>query len=229
MQAIAIALALLDFAPVFFLSLGLFFLAQLVDRLDPRCRVIALSGFALVMLGGLARAFSNLTLALTGQEIPLLAASLYVFAGPGFVLMAAAMARARATASKRVIRRDPWIFPSVISWLCLGAAYYLNTAVEGAEEGNSVLIALALIGNAVTCLVGGALGWKRQLHMAAGLFGLNLVGNALFVALRLLAPQNILIQLLGELLSLAAQAAFAFASWRVAAEYQAKVGPIATK
>jgi hypothetical protein len=50
-----------------------------------------------------------------------------------------------------------------------------------------------------------------------------------FAGLRLLAPEIMLLQLLGELVSLAAQAAFAFASWRVAAEYEARVGPIATK
>jgi hypothetical protein len=229
LKAIAIALALLDFAPVFFLSLGLFFLAQLVDRLEPRCRVMARAGFGLVMLGGLARAFSNLTLAITGQEIPLLAASLYVFAGPGFTLMAAAMVRAHATANQRVVSRDPWIAPSLISWLFLGGAYYLNASVGAGDEGNRLLIALALCGNAVTCLVGGALGWSRHLHMAAGLFGMNMAGNAIFAALRLFAPQNLLLQLFGELVSLAAQAAFAFASWRVAAEYEARVGPIATK
>lgn len=229
MKAIAIALALLDFAPVFFLSLGLFFLAQLVDRLAPRGRVMALSGFGLVMLGGLAGAFSNLALAFTGQEIPLLAASLYVFAGPGFTLMAASMIRARAAVLKREISRDPWVVPLVVSWLFLGAAYYLNTAQEGAGGGNRVLIVLALSGNAFTCIVGAALGWARHLHMAAFLFGMNIVGTAAFVSLRFLAPQNMLIQLFGEALSLGAQAAFSFAAWRVAAEYEARVGPIATK
>ena len=229
MKAIAIALALLDFAPVFFLALGLFFLAQLVDRLEPRCRVMALAGFGLVTLGGLARAFSNLMLAFTGQEIPLLSTSLYVFAGPGFLLMAASMVRARAALAKRRVARDPWIVPSVVSWLFLGAAYYLNTSVEPGGEGNRILIALALFGSAVICLVGAALGWARQLHMAAFLFGMHLVGTGIFVGLRYLETQNLLIQLFGELLSLAAQAGFAFAAWRVAAEYQAKVGPTAAR
>lgn len=229
MKAIAIALALLDFAPVFFLSLGLFFLAQLVDRLEPRCRVMALAGFGLVMFGGLARALSNLTLAFSGQEIPLLAASLYVFAGPGFLLMAVSMMRARAAVMNRPIARDPWIVPSVVAWIFLGAAYYLNTSGEESGDGNRVLIALALAGGAVTGLVGAVLGWARQLHMAAFLFAMHMAGTAAFAALRLLEPQSLLIQLFGELLSLAAQAAFAFASWRVAAEYEAKVGPTAAR
>lgn len=190
---------------------------------------MALSGFGLVTLGGLARAFSNLTLAFTGREIPLLATSLYVFAGPGFLLMAASMMRARATLAKRTITRDPWIIPSVVSWLFLGAAYYLNTSGEPAEYGSQLLITLALLGSAVTCLVGAALGWARQLHMAAFLLAMHLAGTGIFVALRYFGPQHLLLQLFGELVSLAAQAAFAFAAWRVAAEYQAKVGPTAAR
>jgi hypothetical protein len=226
LKAIAVALALLDFAPVFFLSLGLFFLAQLVARLAPRCRVMARAGFALVVLGGLARAISNLSLALQGQEIPLLSASLYVFAGPGFALMAASMLRSRAGTARVEIARDPWLAPSIISWLFLGGAYYLNTT---GDEGNRLLIALALCGNTLTCVVGAALAWARRLHVASGLFLLNVAGNGAFAALRLMAPESALLQLLGELLSLAAQAAFAFASWRIAAEYGARVGPTAAK
>ena len=60
-------------------------------------------------------------------------------------------------------------------------------------------------------------------------FAMHMAGTAAFAALRLLEPQSLLIQLFGELLSLAAQAAFAFASWRVAAEYEAKVGPTAAR
>ena len=65
--------------------------------------------------------------------------------------------------------------------------------------------------------------------MAAFLFAMHLVGTGIFIGLRFFEPQSMLIQLFGELLSLAAQAAFAFAAWRVAAEYQAKVGPTAAR
>lgn len=227
MKAIAVALAFLDFAPVFFLALGLFFLAQLVDRLDPRCRRLAFAGLVLITIAGLARAASNLEMAFSGREIPVLAASLYVFGGPGFTLMAAALIRGRATALGQRAKRDPWIVPTVISWLSLMAAFYLNTLDSWSGAGSRALLFLALVGMAVTSLVATHLGLKRQLHMAAGLFALSLAGTGVVVGLRALASQPMWIQLLAVILNLTAQAAFAFAAWRVAAEYQARIGPTA--
>lgn len=221
----AIALALLDFTPILLLSLGLFFLAQLVDRLDHRCRRMALSGFALVAVGGLARATSNLALAITGQEIPLLATLLHVFSGPGFTLMAGALIRARAISRGRQIARDPWILPTAFWWAFLLAALYLSGSPGG--DWNLVLLALALIGRTTTCAATAVLGWARQLHMAAGLLGFNALATGALVALRFLAPANLWTQLIGQVLYLSAEAAFAFACWRVAAEYHARVGPIA--
>ena len=221
-----VALALLDFAPVFFLSLGLFFLAQLVDRLDPRCRRMALTGLVFVTVGALARAASNLAQTLSGQDIPLLTTTLYVFGGPGFTLMAAALIRARATVLSGQPRRDPWLAPTVVSWLFLLAASYLKTSFEG-DAWSDVLLALLVAGSAVTCFGAARLGWRRQLHMAAALLAFNIVGTTAVVVLKSLSSQPILLQLLEALIQIAAQAAFAFASWRVAAEYRARVGPTA--
>lgn len=223
---IAIALALLDFAPVFFLSLGLFFLAQLVERLDPRSRRMAMAGFLLVMIGALARAISNLDLAISGEAIPVFSASFFVFGGPGFTLMAAALLRARAAVSGRLVARDPWILPTAASWLALFAAYYLNKTVEY-EAWKLVLFGLAYVGSASTCFAAASLGLRRHLHMAAGLFVCNVAGVAGMIALWILAPQSVWSQLFGEILNLAAQCAFAFAAWRVAAEFHARIGPTA--
>lgn len=226
MRALAIVLAFLDLAPVFFLSLGLFFLAQLVDRIDPRCRRLALSGLVLVIFGGLAGAVSNLSLAVSGEEIPLLAATLHVFGAPGFALMAAAMIRARANADGPRVGRDPWLAPAIMSWLFLIAAFYLKASFGG-EVWSRALLSLSLSASVAICFAAGALGWKRQLHMAAGLFAFKAGVTLLVSALRLLEAQTIWIHLFIFILSLAAECAFAFASWRVAAEYRARVGPTA--
>ncbi|MBK5254961.1 MAG: hypothetical protein JJE39_02915 [Vicinamibacteria bacterium] len=226
MMFIPVALALLDFAPVFFLSLGLFFLAQLVERLDPRCRRMALAGFALVMLGGLARAASNLALAISGESIPVLSTTLYVFCGPGFTLMGAALIRGRATTLGRRVVRDPWFAPTAFSWLVLLLAFYLNATTEG-DAWKGALLGLGLAGCIATVFAAASLGLRRQLHMAAALFLLNLIGISAVLGLQILVDQNLWTQLVGELLSLAAEAAFAFAAWRVAAEYHARIGPTA--
>jgi len=226
LQALAIALALLDLAPIFFGSLGLFFLAQLVDRLDPRCRRMALSGLVLVILGGLAGAASNLSLAVSGEDIPLLAATLHVFGAPGSALIAAAVLRARANAEGPRVSRDPWLAPTVISWLFLIAAFYLNASFGG-DAWMRALLVLSLSASTVICIGAGALGWKRRLHMAAGLFAFDAFAMIVVAGLRVFTSQTIWMHMFILLVSLAAQAAFAFASWRVAAEYRARVGPTA--
>lgn len=226
MNLIAVALALLDFAPIFFLSLGLFFLAQLVDRLDSGCRSMSRAGLALIVIGGLSGAISNLVLALGDEAIPILTTTLYVFCAPGFTLMAAGLWRARATISGRVVRRDPWLAPSAIAWAFLLLAFYLNGSGPS-ESWKAALLALGIGAWAAVCFLAAALGWKRQLHMAALLFAFNLTGTVGVLALRTWIAQPWWVQLLEELLNLAAQAALAFAAWRVAAEYHANVGPTA--
>ena len=226
LQALAIALALLDFAPIFFLALGLFFLAQLVDRLDPRCRRLALSGLVLVIIGGLAGAISNLSLAISGEELPLLAATFHLFGAPGSALMAAAMIWARANSEGPQVGRDPWLAPTVISWLFLIAAFYLNASFGG-DVWSRALTVLSLSAGIAICFAAGALGWKRGLHMAAALFALNAGVTILVAGLRSLVTQTVWTHSLAFVLSLAAECAFAFASWRVAAEFRARVGPTA--
>lgn len=217
--------ALLNLAPIFFLGLGLFFLAQLVDRLEPRCRRQSLAGLALVVLGSLAGAVNDLFAALSGEGVSLLAAMFYVFGAPGMTLLAAALLRSRATLSGRTIKRDPWIGPFLISWTALIAAFWVE---DSGDWWRRTLAALCFLATAVTSFAAGALGWKRQLHMAAGLFAANAAVTALILGLRLFTSQNPWIQLLEFVINLASQAAFAFASWRVAAEYQARVGPTAS-
>ena len=179
-----------------------------------------------MILGGLAGASSNLSLAVTGEEIPLLATTLHVFGAPGFALVAAAVIRARANADGPRVSRDPWIAPAIISWLFLIAAFYLNASFGG-DAWSRALVALSLSAHLTLCLGAGALGWKRQLHMAAGLFALNAFAMILVAGLRFFTSQTIWIHMFVFLLSLAAQSAFAFAAWRVAAEYRARVGPTA--
>ena len=226
MQAIAVALALLDFAPVFFLALGLFFLAQLVDRLEPRCRRLALTSLALITVGALARAASNVMFALTGDEIPFLTTLIYVFGAPGFALMAESLMRAWMRVIGRSPRLDPWLVPSVVSWIFLLAAFAMR-GEPGSGTWKAVLAVLFLGGSFITSLSAAVLGWKRRLHMAAALLALQFAGTFIFVSIRTFAPQHPLIVLFAELLMLASQCAFAFACWRIAAEYNAKVGPTA--
>ncbi|MBX7183860.1 MAG: hypothetical protein K1Y01_01835 [Vicinamibacteria bacterium] len=226
MKALAIILALLDLAPIFFLSLGLFFLVQLADRLDPRSRRMALAGLALVVLGGLAGAASNLSLAIFEEDIPLLAATSHVFGAPGSALMAAAVIRALRNADGPRVAGDPWVAPMLVSWLFLIAAFYLN-ATFGGDLWSRVLLLLSVLAEIALCIAACLLGWRRQLHMAAALFALNAAAAVVGAAVSVFTSQTMWIHLFVFLVNLAARSAFVFASWRIAAEYGARVGPTA--
>ena len=63
--------------------------------------------------------------------------------------------------------------------------------------------------------------------MAALLYAFNVAGAITLIALHTISRQSLLLQLLEVVLSLCSNAAFAFASWRVAAEYHARIGPTA--
>lgn len=222
LKFLAIALALLNFAPVFFLSLGLLFFARLAGKLDARCLRMGIAGFILVTVGGLARAVSNLALAITGEEIPVLAMSLLVFAGPGFALCAGALYRGWQTRRGRPSTLDPWIAPVALSWIALILAFYAQSRGGEGRGWVPVLLALAWAGNVATCALAAALGWRERLHMAAGLLAFHACVMTLLAGLGFLGLQSIWIQLLAAIVDLAAQMAFAFAAWRVSAEYLAK-------
>ena len=222
MKLLAIALALLDFAPVFFLSLGLLFFARLAGKLDARCFRMGIAGFILVTAGGVARAVSNLALAITGEEIPVLAISLLVFAGPGFALCGGALYRGWQTRLGHPSSRDPWIAPVALSWMALLFAFYVQSRGGEGREWARVLLGLAWAGSVATCALAAALGWRERLHMAAGLLAFHAFAMTLLAGLGFLGLQSIWIQLLAEVLDLAAQMAFAFAAWRISAEYLAK-------
>ena len=87
--------------------------------------------------------------------------------------MAGALFRGWATMQGHQPARDPWIVPTAISWLILIAALYIETSLGG-DVWKTALVGFAVAGGAVTCLFAAVIGLKRQLHMAAALFILNL-------------------------------------------------------
>ena len=221
MKALAIVLAALDFAPLFFQAVGLLLLVRLSGRVEPRCRVMAFSGFLLALVGGAARVTANLVLAFSGLDVPLLAAVFVVFAGPGLALIAGSARAARAAIAGAPLRRDPWLVPVVSSWVFLIAAFVLQARTGSPVLAERALVALGWAAWLVLCLVSALLGLRERLHMAAGLFGLSALALTLQIAAPWFAPGRLIVGALVLLSSAMAHAGFAFASWRVSAEFLA--------
>ena len=125
-----VPLALVDFFPVVFSSLGLFFLARLVERSEPRSAALAYLGMVLVTLGGFCKAVWKLVLAATGLSLSPLDQLLFVFLGPGFVMMAAALLRVRRAERGFPAKTSPWPIPSAICLASLSVAVFLRVSHE---------------------------------------------------------------------------------------------------
>ena len=218
--AVAVIFAVLEFAPVVFASLGLFFLSRLVDRLDPGSGRMAKVAWALVTLGTLSHATWRLAFAVFRVDISPLSTALLVFAAPGLVLLSAGMVRSWAAVCGRKIRQDPWLAPIGFGWLGLLGAFYLHDSMAG-DTWRWPLLALAVMGSATMSLAAAALGWRLRLHMAAALFAFNVAVALALLGVAMIPSHPLLLQYPLEALHAGSEAAFAFAAWRVAVEYPA--------
>lgn len=209
-----VPLALLDFVPVVFSSLGLFFLARMVERSEPGAKSLAYLGLVLVALGGLSKALWKLVLAATGLNLSPLDQFLFVFLGPGFVMMAAALLRVRRAERGFPAKTSPWPIPSAICLVFLSLAAFLLVSYEG-RLWSTVLLILTVIGSNMIGVVAAGLLCRRRHYGTALLFAANLVAALVLARLARIEVQTIPLQWFEEGLNTLSQAAFAFASWKL--------------
>lgn len=207
-----VPLALVDFFPVIFSGLGLWFLSRVVAQAEPPAASMATLGAILVTLGGSCKAVWKLVLAGTGTNLSPLDQLLFIFMGPGFALMAAALLRARRAERGRAIARSPWPAPVVIATTFLTIALFF--ASQGNRRWNTALLALTVIASNITGIVAGGLLCRRKHYALALCFAFNLVA-ALVLARLARIDQTITLQWFEETLNTTSQAAFAFAAWRL--------------
>ena len=222
-RALAVLLAVLEFVPVAFSSLGFFLLSRLIGRLDRRSGRMAGVAWGLISFGGLAHATWRLMLVSVGVDIAVFATALVVFLAPGLVLFGAGAGRAWLMARAKETSGDPWLIPLGLGWAGLLGAFVLRDS-DDATAWQWPLLVLLIFGGLVTSAAVVDLGWRRRLHMAAALVSANsTVALALIAASRVPGCPALLGYLL-EVLHAVSEAGFAFAAWRIAVEYQAAPG-----
>src|SRR5687767_2860725 len=85
----SIALALEDFLPVIFSTVGLFFIARMICDMEARCMLMAYLGVAFTAIGGFGKATWKLIIALSaGQtDIRFMDDGLFFWLTSGFIFM----------------------------------------------------------------------------------------------------------------------------------------------
>lgn len=195
------ALAAEDFVPVALTALGV----ALLRRRHPLVPAAA----ALIVAGGFAKAAWKLIVAADGPDLPGLHGALFPLLATGFTALAFALSREAA--------RPP--HPAGFA-VPLAAALAASAALRDAWPA-MVWTIIAVTVAAVLLLRSAARAGDR---LAATLFGLWLAGQYLLGPMAAGAEQSIALQWAEQSCNTLAQAAFAFAAWRLVATAPSKEG-----
>ena len=214
MQDYSLALALFDYLPVAMSALGLGLLAQLLSRVLPGALGWLLVGAGLVVAGGLSKATWKLIWVLTGQDIEVLDALLFICIAPGMILLACHA----AAASWRWRNAAAAVHPGRNS-LLLAAPLLVAAGLAAAfAEGRAwffVLLAAGATANIVLALMLVRLSWVWGRRSTGAFFLLSILLTLGLSALARIPEQTAALQWLEETINLVAQGCFALGVWRL--------------
>ena len=177
-ETYTVALALQDFLPVAFSAIGLFYLAELADKMSGGRAVLkwfALVGAWLTMLGGGTKAAWKLNLALTSQNLVWTDQQLFFMLGAGFTLLAWAFIAARRVKAGKPIAAYSWLIPLGIIAVHWGTAFYLKSAYVDTRYWFFMLLGLTTIANFVLSGTAIRQSFEQKQTLVAILFIINIV------------------------------------------------------
>ena len=215
MEDYSLGLALFDSLPVLVSAFGLYLLANLLARVLPASRAALLTGFALVIAGGLSKAAWKLIWVLTQVNVAVLDSLLFICMAPGMILLAvhtqAASSRWRGgTATLRPGRNSLLLIVPV-----LAAAAYLAISQPEGRAWFFLLLWSTALANIVMSILLIRLSWGWQQRLTAAVFLLSIVLTLSLSWLARISAGSAPLQWLAEVLNLFATGSFALAVWRL--------------
>jgi hypothetical protein len=217
MTEYTLSLALEDYIPVIFSSIGLYFISRMVGRVDGRLGQMAMIGWALITMGGLLKATWKLTMALTAAQTDIvwMDKGMFVWMAAGFTLVAFAVwLMSEMMGGKRPQR--VWLGPGIALSLALAAILFTGFPDPAVNTWRFILLGIMTIGNVVLVVLLIQQARRLALNKAALLFLVNIVIVFILSGLARIPDQTIPLQWTEQLLNTFAQGAFAFAAWKLA-------------
>lgn len=218
METYTLGLALEDFLPVIFSSIGLYFVSRTVKNVNARLGQMATIGFILVSIGGFLKATWKLTMALTNSQtnIAWFDKGMFMWMSVGFTLLAFALWFMSETRSgKRQLGRI-WLGPSIVLGLSLVAIFFTGFPDLTVNTWRFILLGVMTIGNVVMVVLLIQQARANNLNKMAWLFLANIVIVFVLSGLARMPDQSIPLQWTEQLLNTFGQGAFAFAAWKLA-------------
>lgn len=220
-----LSLALVDYLPVAFTALGLFYIVRMVAHVDAAQGRVAAVGAVLTVAGGFAKATWKLIMALSGgaTDVTWLDNSLFILMAPGYTLLAYSVWQTtRRVRGQRTWHR--WLPPVAFIALFFAGSLFLALSRPGSPAWERVLLSVMVLATVVTGVLLIAFSFRRRLPLAAWLFVLNLVGVFMLNGMARMPEQTIALQWIEQSVNAVAWLAFAYAAARVYAHARATFG-----
>ena len=218
METYTLGLALEDFIPVIFSSIGLYFVSRMVKNVDARLGQMATIGFILVSIGGFLKAIWKLTMAATNTQVNIawLDKGMFMWMSVGFTLLAFALwFMSEIRSGKRQPNRI-WLGPSIVLGLSLVAILFTGFPDLTVNTWRFILLGVMTIGNVVMVILLIQQARYNNLNTMAWLFLANIVIVFVLSGLARMPEQSIPLQWTEQLLNTFGQGAFAYAAWKLA-------------
>jgi hypothetical protein len=207
-----LSLALVDFLPVAFTAIGLYYIVRMVAHINTMQGRVALVGLVLTVGGGLCKALWKLFMATSNGtfDIRWMDDGLFAWMAPGYTLLAwSVWQTVRSVQGKKPFHS--WLPPFILfeSFFALATYYYFATPGPAWER---VMLALMVLSTVVTCALLIAFGFRQKLPLAGWLFIVNLVGIFLLNGLARIDEQTIALQWIEQSINTVSWLAFAYAA-----------------
>ncbi len=217
MTEYTLALALEDYLPVIFSSIGLYFISRMVARVDARLGQMAAIGWILITIGGFLKATWKLTMALTSSQTDLvwLDKGMFIWMAAGFTLVAFAAWFMSEMRSGKERPKRIWLGPLAVLLLVLPAIFFTGFPDVTVNTWRFILLGVMTIGNVVLVVLLIQQARRLGLNKVALLFLANIVIVFILSGLARIPDQTIPLQWVEQILNTIAQGAFAYAAYKL--------------
>jgi hypothetical protein len=218
METYTLGLALEDFLPVIFSSIGLYFVSRMVKNVNPRLGQMATIGWILVTIGGFLKATWKLTMALTNSQtnIAWFDKGMFMWMSVGFTLLAFALWFVSEIRSGKRQPNRIWLGPAIVLVLSFAAILFTGFPDLTVNTWRFILLGVMTIGNVVMVILLIQQARYNNLNKMAWLFLVNIVIVFVLSGLARIPDQTIPLQWTEQLLNTFGQGAFAYAAWKLA-------------
>jgi len=211
-----LSLALIDFLPVAFTAIGLFFIYRMVAHINAMQGNVAALGVVLTVAGGFFKAVWKLFMASSKGAIDInwMEDGLFVWMAPGYTLLAwSVWQTVRTVQGKKIF--NAWLVPVLFIVMMFAGSYYLFTSNPASPAWERVLLSVMVLATVVTGILLIVFGFRQGLPLAGWLFIINLVGIFLLNGMARMDEQTIALQWIEEGINAISWLAFLIASQKV--------------